>query len=135
MAIGLKAIVTRLNDTTRKAFEDAAALCLARTNYNIEIEHYLMKLMDATESDYSRILKQFGVDRARLSGELSRSLDALKRGNARTPGWTPSLIRMFTEAWSIGSLEFGSVGQIRSGYVILALVSDDELMRIVQGIG
>jgi type VI secretion system protein VasG len=135
MAIGLKAIVTRLNDTTRKAFEEAATLCLARTNYNIEIEHYLMKLMDATESDFSRILKQFGVDRARLSTELSRSLDALKRGNARTPGWTPSLIRMFTEAWSIGSLEFGSVGQIRSGYLILALVSDDELMRIVQGIG
>ncbi|HTS28417.1 MAG TPA: type VI secretion system ATPase TssH [Bryobacteraceae bacterium] len=135
MAIGLKAIVSRLNDTCRKAFEEAAALCLARTNYNIEIEHFLMKLMDASESDFSTILKQFGVDRARLSAELSRSLDALKRGNARTPGWTPSLIRMFTEAWSIGSLEFGSVGQIRTGYLMLALVSDEELARIIQGIG
>jgi type VI secretion system protein VasG len=135
MAVGLKAIVSRLNDTTRKAFEDAAGLCLARTNYNVEIEHYLVKLMDAGESDFVRVLKQFGVDKARLAGELSRSLDALKRGNARTPGWTPSLIRMFTEAWSLGSLEFGATGQIRSGFIILALVSDEDLSRILRDLG
>ena len=135
MAIGLKAIVTRLNDTTRKAFEEAASLCLARTNYNIEIEHFLTKLMEPEQTDFARIIKQFGVDRTKLANELSRSLDGLKRGNARTPGWTPSLIRMFTEAWSIGSLEFGAAGQIRSGFVILALLSDEELARIVHGIG
>ena len=135
MAIGLKAIVTRLNDTTRKAFEEAASLCLARTNYNIEIEHFLTKLMEPEQTDFARIIKQFGVDRTKLANELSRSLDGLKRGNARTPGWTPSLIRMFTEAWSIGSLEFGAAGQIRSGFVILALLSDEELARIIQGIG
>ena len=73
MSISLKSIVTKLNDTTRKALEDAAGLCLARTHYNVEIEHFLMKLMDSAESDFARILKQFGVDRARLSGELSKS--------------------------------------------------------------
>jgi len=131
MAIGLKAILSRLNDTTRKALEDGASLCVSRTHYNVEIEHFLMKLMDANESDFARILKQFGVDRARLSAELTRAMDGFKRGNARMPGWTPSLIRMFTEAWSIGSLEFGATGQIRSGYVVLALVSDEELHRAI----
>ena len=51
----LKAIVSRrLNDTTRKALEDAAGLCLSRTHYNVEIEHFLMKLLDATESRFRR---------------------------------------------------------------------------------
>src|SRR5690242_18780596 len=100
MAIGLKAILSRLNDTSRKALEDGASLCVSRTHYNVEIEHFLMKLMEAGESDFARILKQFGVDRARVAAELTRALDGFKRGNARMPGWTPTLIRMFTEAWS-----------------------------------
>ena len=134
MPISLKSIVTKLNDTTRKALEDAAGLCLARTHYNVEIEHFLVKLLDVPDSDFSRILKQFGVDKPRLATELSRSLDKLKTGNARTPAFSPSLFRMLTEAWSIGSLEFGSA-QIRSGFTTLALVSDDELSRIVRDIG
>ena len=84
MAISLRAIVNRLNDTTRKTVEDAAGLCLARTHYNVEIEHFLMKLLDVAETDFSRIVKQFGVDKARLSGELSRSLDKLKSGKRTT---------------------------------------------------
>src|SRR5580692_575346 len=133
MPVTLKAIVSKLNDTTRKALEDAAGLCLARTHYDVEIEHFLMKLMDATDSDFARILKQFGVDKSRLSGELSRSLDKLKTGNARTPSFSPSLHRMLTEGWTIGSLEFGG-GQVRTGFTTLALVSDDELSRIVRDI-
>jgi type VI secretion system protein VasG len=133
MAISLKAIVSKLNDTTRKALEDAAGLCLARTHYDVEIEHFLVKLMDATDSDFARILKQFGVDKSRLSAELARSLDKLKSGNARTPSFSPSLHRMLTEGWSIGSLEFGA-GQVRTGFTALALVSDEELSRIVRDV-
>ena len=60
MAISLKAIISKLNDTTRTALEGAAGLCLARTHYDVEIEHFLMKLLDTTDSDFARILKQFG---------------------------------------------------------------------------
>jgi type VI secretion system protein VasG len=131
MAIGLKAIVSRLNDATRTTLESAAGLCLARTHYDVEIEHFLLKLLDASDSDFARILKQFGVDKSRLAAELTRSLDKLKTGNARTPAFSPSLFRMLTEAWTIGSLEFGA-NQIRTGFVTLALVSDDELARILR---
>src|SRR5207302_2058039 len=108
-------------------------LCLARTHYNVEIEHFLTKLMDATDSDFARILKQFGVDKSRLAGELSRSLDKLKTGNARTPAFSPTLFRMLTEGWTIGSLEFDAV-QVRTSYAVLALVSDEELSRIVRDV-
>ncbi len=134
MSISLKAIVSKLNDTTRKALEDAAGLCLARTHYNVEVEHFLVKLLDMPDCDFPRILKQFGVDKARLAAELGRSLDKLKTGNARTPSFSPSLFRMLTEAWSIASLEYGA-GQVRSGFAVQALVSDDELARIVRDIG
>ena len=129
MASTLKAVVGKLNDTMRTALEGAAGLCLARTHYDIEIEHFLTKLQDAGGTDFAGIVQHFGVDKARLAGELGRSLDALKTGNARTPAFSPSLLRMLREAWTIGSLEFGA-GQVSSGAAILALVSDDELSRI-----
>ncbi len=134
MSISLKAIVSKLNHTTREALDAAAGLCLARTHYNIEVEHFLIKLLDVPDCDFIRILKPFGVDKARLAAELARSLDKLKTGNARTPAFSPSLFRMLTEAWSIASLEYGE-SQVRSGFTTMALVSDDELSRIVRDIG
>jgi type VI secretion system protein VasG len=114
----------------RATLEGAAGLCLARTHYDVEIEHFLTKLLDASGTDFAGIVQHFGVDKARLAGELGRSLDGLKSGNARTPAFSPSLLRMLRESWTIGSLEFGA-GQVRSGAAILALVSDEELSRLV----
>jgi type VI secretion system protein VasG len=130
MANTLKSIVAKLNDTMRATLEGAAGLCLARTHYDVEIEHFLTKLLDASGTDFAGIVQHFGVDKARLAGELGRSLDGLKSGNARTPAFSPSLVRMLRESWTIGSLEFGA-GQVRSGAAILALVSDEELSRLV----
>src|SRR5580704_8257740 len=111
--------------------EAAAGFCLSRTHYDIEIEHYLLKLLDLTDSDLPRILKQFGVDKSRLTGELTRSLDKLKSGNARTPAFSPTLSDMLSDAWTIGSLEFGAA-QVRSGFTVLAIVSSGELSRLMR---
>ena len=131
MSINLKAVIGKLNETTRRALEAAAGLCVSRTHYDIEIEHFLLKLLDATDNDLSPILKQYGIDRSRLTAELERSLDQLKSGNARSPAFSPALVKTLSEAWTVASLDFGS-GGIRSGFVILALVGSDELMRQVR---
>src|ERR1700751_1002083 len=115
MALSLKSIVSKLDNTTRAALEAAAGLCLSRTHYDVEIEHYLLKLLDAPDSDFTGILKQFDVDKKRIIAELGRSLDKLKSGNARTPAFSRSLFRMLTEAWSVGSLEYNS-DLVRSGF-------------------
>ena len=70
MANTLKAIVAKLNDTMRATLEGAAGLCLARTHYDVEIEHFLTKLLDASGTDFAGILQHFGVDKSRLAGEL-----------------------------------------------------------------
>jgi type VI secretion system protein VasG len=132
--VNLRSLIGKLNETTRGAFEAAAGLCLARTHYDIEIEHYLLKLMDVADGDFASILKAFSVDKSRLAAELGRSLDKLKTGNARTPAFSPSLVNMLREGWVIGSLEYGA-GQIRSGFTILALVTHEDLSRIVREIG
>src|SRR5579872_211413 len=133
MNVSLKSLIGKLNLSTRNTLEAAAGLCVSRTHYDVEVEHYLMKLLDAAGCDFDRIRKHFGVDSSRLTAELSRSLDALKSGNARTPAFSPTLAKMLAEAWKVGSLEYG-LEEIRTGVTILALVADPELARMAREI-
>jgi type VI secretion system protein VasG len=131
MSVNLKSLIGKLNAPTRSTLEAAAGLCLSRTHYNIEIEHYLMKLMESSDTDAARIFRHFEVNQSRLAAELTRSLDKLKSGNARTPAISPTVLRMLTQAWTIGSIDYGA-WQVRTGFTLLALVSDEELARIVR---
>jgi type VI secretion system protein VasG len=131
MTANLKGLIGKLNDTTRNTLEAAAGFCLARTHYDIEVEHFLLKLLDVTDSDLPRILKHFGVDKSRLTGDLTRSLDKLKSGNARTPAFSPTLTDTLSEAWTIGSIDFGSA-QVRTGFCILAIASSGDLSRLMR---
>ena len=126
MNLDLRALIGKLNHETKGAVEAAAGLCLSRTHYDVEVEHYLMKLLDQTDGDLAAILKHYGVDRSRLATELTRSLDRLKSGNARNPSLSPTLVRMLSEAWTLGSVNFGA-SQVRTGHTVVALATDTEL--------
>ena len=133
MAANLRALIGKLNAACRSAVEGAAGLCLSRTHYDIEIEHFLVKALDATDGDLAQILKHYGVNRSRLADDLARGLDRLKTGNARTPRLSPSLVKVLTEAWTIGSLEYGAP-QVRTGHCVLALITNPELSRLAKDI-
>ena len=133
MSVNLKSLIGKLNDPTRNALEAAAGLCVSRTNYDIEVEHYLMKLLDQTDGDLAKIIRHFGVDPSRLAAEVTRSIDKLKRGNARTPAFSPTLMNAMKEAWAIGSIDYGA-GQVRTGFTVLALATHEDLARLMREI-
>ncbi|MBV9295036.1 MAG: type VI secretion system ATPase TssH, partial [Acidobacteriaceae bacterium] len=130
MNVSLKSLIAKTNDITREALEDAAGLCLSRTNYDVELEHFLLKLLDKQGSDFAHILKRFEIDGSRLTSALNRTIDRFKTGNGRTPAFSPLLTRILTTAWTIGSIDYGAT-QIRSGFAILALVSSQEASRLL----
>ena len=131
MGLNLKALIGKLNDQARAALEGAAGLCLSRTHYDIEVEHFLSKLLDSSSNDFACIIKHFEIDKSRLTAELTRSLDKLKSGNARTPAISPTVMKMLTTAWTIGSIDFNA-GSVRTGFIVLALASDEELSRLMR---
>ncbi len=133
MNVDLKSLIAKMNGHVRRAVEGAAGLCVGRTHYDVEVEHYLTKLLDDDTGDAALILHHFGVDRARLAEDLANSLDRLKSGNARTPAMSPSLVQMLSEAWQYGSIELGAQ-EIRTGATLLALATTPELRRLAVGI-
>lgn len=126
--MNLKSLVAKLNDPSRRALEAAAGLCLSRTNYNVEIEHWLLKLLEDPKNDLAEVLRSYEIDSTRVVQRLTVLLDKLKTGNARPPALSPDVVTLIRESWLLASIEFGSM-QIRSGHIILAMLSNDSLGR------
>src|SRR5262249_54011372 len=126
MTINLRSLIGKFNPATRSATEAAAGLCLSRTHYNVEIEHYVLKLLDATDSDFAAIARHYGIDQSRLAGDLTRALDRFKTGNGRTPTLSPDLVDMMSLAWTLASIEFGE-NQIRTGFTVLATITHEKI--------
>jgi type VI secretion system protein VasG len=124
--------VTKLNNTCRRALEGAAGMCLSRTNYNVEVEHWLLKLLEPANTDLTKILRHYGVDSGRVTRELTRSLDHLKTGNARAPELSLEVFDLMREAWVLTSLEYSSF-RIRSGYLLAAALTERGLSQRIQG--
>ncbi|HEV2136445.1 MAG TPA: type VI secretion system ATPase TssH [Terracidiphilus sp.] len=133
MSLNLKSLIGKVDEAVRSCLEGAAGLCLSRTHYDIEVEHFLMKAIDSSDNDVAFILKQYGVDKSRLTTELERSLNRLKTGNARSPAFSPQLVKMLTEAWTIATIEYDAA-QVRTGFALLALITDDELGRLIRDV-
>ncbi|MFT5322568.1 MAG: type VI secretion system protein VasG, partial [Planctomycetaceae bacterium] len=126
--MNLKSLVARLNDPTRRALEAAAGLCLSRTNYNVEIEHWLLKLLEDPKNDLAEALRSYEIDATRVIQRLTSQLDKMKSGNSRPPALSPDVVKLAREAWLMASIEFGAT-KVRSGHVLLAMLSDESLAR------
>jgi type VI secretion system protein VasG len=131
VAVNLKSLVDKLNDTCRHALETAVGLTLSRTHYNVELEHWLLKLLETPNTDLTVVCRHYDVDTARLSRELTQTLDSLKTGNARPPVLSPAVVNLAREAWLLASVEFGSP-HTRSGHLLCALLADETLGRQVR---
>src|SRR5262245_36429670 len=129
MPSNLRLHVNKLSDNGRSCLEAAAGLCLARTHYDVEVEHFLLKAAEAQQNDVGRILQHFEIDPGKFIGELNIVLDRVKKGNANTPAMSPRLLKMLTEAWTLASLEFGAP-RLRTGFIILTLATNEELARL-----
>jgi len=66
MAVNLRSLIGKFNSATRSATEAAAGLCLARTHFDVELEHYLLKLVDSTDGDFPAITQHYQVIRLGL---------------------------------------------------------------------
>jgi len=124
--VNLKSLVGKLDDACRGTLESAAGLALSRTNYNVEVEHWLLKLVDRTTSDLAVILNHFEVDPGRFAQDVNRQIDRFKTGNGRAPALAPGIVTLIREAWLIASLEQGAT-QVRSGHLLLAMLTSDAL--------
>jgi type VI secretion system protein VasG len=133
MNVNLKSLVARLNETCQSALQGAAGLCLSRTNYDIELEHLWVKLLEVSDTDLTKILRHYELNPSRLSKDITVAMEKLKTGNTRTPGIAREISDLMQAAWLLASVEFGEA-KIRSGHLLLALLTSETLARLAREI-
>ncbi|WP_175947795.1 type VI secretion system ATPase TssH [Burkholderia pyrrocinia] len=131
MSTPLKTLITKLNPLCRRATERAASACLARGHYEVDLEHLFLALLEEPAGDLPLALRASRVDPHALRADLERELTRLKTGNTRTPVFSVHLIALFEQAWLIASLD-SQLGRIRSGHLLLALLTAPDLAQFAQ---
>jgi len=126
--IDLKSLVGKLNEPCRNALEGAAGLCLSRTHYNVEIEHWLLKLLEIPDSDLIAVLEKFEINIGNLVKHLNRELDQIKSGNSRAPALSPTIVDLAKNAWMLASIEYGH-SRTTSAHLLAAFMLDEGLRR------
>ena len=71
----LRDLIGKLNPASRESLEAAAGLCVSRNHYEVEIEHWLSKLLDTRGTEFELILRDYQVNRERFVQDLTRIVD------------------------------------------------------------
>src|SRR5437763_815489 len=74
-----KALIEKLNQASHRKLMEAAALCSSRTHYEVQLEHWLIKLLEIPDSDLTSLFRHYEIDPARVRRELEASLNRTER--------------------------------------------------------
>jgi len=118
----------RLNDHCARALADAASLCETRAHRDIEVEHWLIKLLELGDGDLVAIVRRYELDADGIWNGLLSAIDRLPHDLRGKPGLSPRLGAWLEAAWMRASLEDGPP-PIRSAHLLAALADAPQLLR------
>ena len=124
------AYLRRLNDTCAHALADAASLCETRAHRDIDVEHWLIKLLERSEGDLPVILRQYELDLDAIRNGLLCAIDRLPQDLRGKPGLSQRLGEWIKAAWLRVSLDaHAGTSVIRSAHLLAALAENPHLLR------
>ena len=132
MSINLKTLIGKLNETSRTAATRAASICVSLGQFEVDLEHLFLALLEQPKSDFTLIARNSGISVSMLEADLQSEVQRLKAGNSRTPVFSARLPKLFENAWLIASLDIqtGRIAEIRSGHLLQAMLTDPELAQL-----
>jgi type VI secretion system protein VasG len=119
--VDTKSLLLHLNGFCTNTLQAGAGLCVARTHYEVSVEHFILKLLEDSRSDLSMIFQQFEVDPGFVQKKIEAALEEFKTGNSGKPVFSPRLLDLFQDGWMVASIELEQE-KIRSGAILLALL-------------
>jgi type VI secretion system protein VasG len=122
----------KLSPLVLRELDAAARLCISRGHFEVEIEHLFATLLEQPNADLPMILRQYKIDPSTVRRELENALSRFKTGNGRPATLSTNIVALVQEAWGIASVECG-VGQIRSGHLLAACLSETKLRNLISG--
>lgn len=126
----LNTLVEKLSPECKKSLEQAVAICNSRSHFTVELEHWLLAMLEQQLDDFRIILSAYDIDRDSLKNDLNKSLEMHKTGCNSSPSLSMHVTSLLKQTWLSTSIDFTDT-QIRSAYLIYTLVKDDTLASLV----
>lgn len=120
----------KLNQTGYDAFLKSMRMAIGERHRNTDILHWLYHVVSDKDSDISVTLAALNLDRAKVLTDLTNSLGKLDKNVTEAPPLSDRMIFAMKNAWVYATLLFGEA-QIRSGHVLIALLSSGEQRRML----
>ncbi|WP_027858903.1 type VI secretion system ATPase TssH [Marinobacterium jannaschii] len=117
-------LVAKLEADLKGALEQAAGAAMNQKVAAIEVEHWLVQLLNAKESHLGQCLQQQNIDSSTLLAELTARLGRLPQGSEGQPTLSKQLSDLMEAAWMLASVNFGQQ-QVTSLHLLLALQQPD----------
>ncbi|KHA53932.1 type VI secretion system ATPase TssH [Sulfitobacter geojensis] len=118
----------KMNRAGYDAFLQAMRHARSERNRSVELCHWLFYSLSNKDADLSVTLAELNLDRGRVLKDLDKAMSALDKNVTETPGISDFLSDALNHAWTYATLFFGEP-QIRTGHVLVALLSDPHLKR------
>lgn len=128
----LSPFLRRLNEHCAHALADAASLCETRAHRDIEVEHWLIKLLELGDGDLLAILRRYELDVDGIWNSLLTAIERLPHDLRGKPGLSQRVGQWLEAAWMRASLEATAPGEsksIRSAHLLAALAETPHLLR------
>jgi type VI secretion system protein VasG len=127
------ALFGKLDPVAYRGIEAATVFCKMRGNPYVEVVHWIHQLMQLTDSDLHRILRNANVDPGRLAKDVTEALDRLPRGSTSITDLSSQIEETVERAWLYCSLMFGGA-VVRSGHLIVGMLKTRDLKNALLAI-
>ena len=119
----VRSLLGKAHPYLTRNLEGAAGFTIARTHYEVTLEHLFLKLLEDGTGDLPRILRHFDVDAGAFQDRLLAALEDLRAGNSGRPVFSPLLLDALERAFLVGAVEYGQE-QIRSGTLFASVLAN-----------
>jgi type VI secretion system protein VasG len=113
----VRGLLGRTNAHLTRNLEGAAGFTIARTHYEVTLEHLFLKLLEDGKGDIPPLLRHFGVDPGAFESRLLSTVEQFRSGNSGRPAFSPLLLDSLENAFLVGAVDFGQE-RIRSGTLL-----------------
>ena len=131
--VSLETVTGKLNQIGYDTFMQALRQAKGAGNRNLELEHWLLKIVQMDRTDLALTADYFKLDQGKLLEDLNAVVSGFAMNKTEMPGISDNIIDALDRGWHYATLMFGET-QIRTGHILAAILKEPRLARTLFGI-
>jgi type VI secretion system protein VasG len=131
--VSLETVTGKLNQVGYDTFMQALRHAKGAGNRNLELEHWLLKMLQMPGNDVALTVDHFKLDLAKLLTDLNVVVSGFAGNKTEMPCISENIIDALDRGWHYATLLFGET-QIRTGHILSAVLKEPKLSRTLHGI-